>query len=235
MPENVIIPRLSLDLLYNVYTGKTPIRAISDLAIKYHLNFLLGEGTIYELGASSDYYKKFVPPKQKYQITDLSPHSPMPVDMTAMPFADNSVDAFFSAFALEHVKDYQKAIAEMKRTLKPGGRLLLVVPFLYYYHGAPSDYVRFTGSYLNELFVDMKIYAMHPLGTRGLCIAEFFDERSFTPVDSSRLARFFYKILTMLLVAGYSIRPKQMPGFASAYLMLAEKTGERPCSESKPE
>jgi ubiquinone/menaquinone biosynthesis C-methylase UbiE len=52
------------------------------------------------------------------------------------------VDAFFTAFALEHIRNYRKAFSEMERALKPGGRMLIVVPFLYYYHGAPDDYVR---------------------------------------------------------------------------------------------
>ena len=226
-------PRLSFHHLFPMLKNKeTPIRSLANVAIKYYIKYLLGEGTIYELSAPTDYHQKnFVPPEQKYQITDYNPLSPMPADMTAMPFADSSVDAFFSAFVLEHVKDYQKAISEMKRSLKPGGRLMLVVPFIFYYHGAPSDYVRFTDSYLRELFADMKICVTVPLGTRGLCIAEFFDERFYTPTNSSRLAKFLFKILSMLLVAGYIIRPKQMSGFASAYLILAEKSEGSICSE----
>ena len=219
-----IVPKLSFSCPFAMFMGRaTAIRSISDIAIKYYMKFLLGPGTIYELGAPTEYYKNFAPQDQKYQITDYNQNSPMPVDMTAMHFADNSIDAFFSAFALEHVKDYQKAISEIKRTLKPGGRILLVVPFLYYYHGAPCDYVRFTGVYLNELFSDMKIHANVPIGTRGLCIAEFLHECSFTPASSSKFMRFAYKLLSMLLVIKYIIKPKLMPGFAAAHLILAEK------------
>lgn len=201
----------------------TPIRAISDSAIKYYIKFLLGSGTIYELGAPTDYYKKFVHLEQSYVITDYGSNTSLDVDMTDMPFEDNSIDAFFSAFALEHVKDYKKAISEIKRTLKKEGRLMLVVPFLYYYHGAPSDYIRFTDSYLKELFGDMKIYAVVPLGNRDLCIAEFFDERSFTPGKHRGIKKFFYRMISACFVIKYMLSPHQNPGFASAYLLFAEK------------
>lgn len=221
---NPLFPKLSFRYLYDfIHYGATPIRAVSDIAIRYYMKFLLGEGTIYELGAPSEYYKKFVPQGQKYQITDYNSTASMNVDMTNMPFGNETIDAFFSAFALEHVQNYKKAISEIKRTLKSNGRVMLVVPFLYYYHGAPSDYVRFTDSYLRELFHDMKIHALIPLGNRGLCIAEFFDERSFTPGVHSGFKKIFYRMISACCILSYIIRPHQNSGFASAYLLLAEK------------
>lgn len=202
---------------------ETPIREISNIAIKKYIKFLHCRGTIFELGAPSDYYKQYVPIDQDYVITDNCASASFRVDMTNMPFQDNSVDAFFSAFALEHVKDYHKAILEIKRTLKPGGRLLLVVPFLYYYHAAPSDYVRFTSSYLEELFSDMLIHRLIPLGNRSLCIAEYLHEKCFTPVCSNKFKFILYRTIAALLVLKNIVFPKSQPGFAAANLILVEK------------
>ncbi len=216
--------KISFEYIFRLLQDKeTPIREISDIAIREYICYLLGQGVIYELGAPNDYYKKFVPPEQKYEITDYSSNASFCVDMTQMPFPDNSVDAFFSAYALEHVKDYQRAISEIKRTLKPGGRLLLVVPFLYYFHAAPSDYVRFTSSYLEELFRDMKIHCNIPLGNRSLCIAEFLHEKCFTPVSQGWIKRLFYRFVAALFVFKHIINPKIQPGFAAANLILVEK------------
>jgi len=43
-----------------------------------------------------------------------------------MPFPDNSFDTVINTMALSGYPDGNKAVAEMKRVLKPGGRLLLV-------------------------------------------------------------------------------------------------------------
>ncbi|MEW6716614.1 MAG: methyltransferase domain-containing protein [Chloroflexota bacterium] len=46
----------------------------------------------------------------------------------ALPFPDNSFDVILSHEVIEHVQDDRKAIAEMIRTLRPGGRLVLFCP-----------------------------------------------------------------------------------------------------------
>ncbi|MBK5292066.1 MAG: class I SAM-dependent methyltransferase [Acidobacteriia bacterium] len=44
---------------------------------------------------------------------------------TAMPFADNSFDAIWSIWVVEHIPEPERALMEMRRVLKPGGILLL--------------------------------------------------------------------------------------------------------------
>jgi len=44
----------------------------------------------------------------------------------ALPFPDDSFDAVTIAFGLRNVTDKQKALAEMQRLLKPGGRALIL-------------------------------------------------------------------------------------------------------------
>ena len=45
----------------------------------------------------------------------------------AMPFADASFDIVTSLNSLDHVDDLDRTIAEVKRVLRPGGHLVLVV------------------------------------------------------------------------------------------------------------
>jgi ubiquinone/menaquinone biosynthesis C-methylase UbiE len=94
--------------------------------------------------------------KVTYQILDPVPdYSPDIVgDIHALPLKDNSVDAVVCIAVLEHVEDPKKAMSEMYRVLKPGGKLFLYVPFLYYYHaevGYYKDYWRFTKDALELL------------------------------------------------------------------------------------
>ncbi len=50
-------------------------------------------------------------------------------DATALSFPDASLDAAISLDVLEHVPDYEKALREFARVLRPDAPLLLTVPF----------------------------------------------------------------------------------------------------------
>jgi SAM-dependent methyltransferase len=50
------------------------------------------------------------------------------LDVTALPFDDESVDVVVCNHVLEHVPDDRKAMREIRRTLRPGGWALLLVP-----------------------------------------------------------------------------------------------------------
>ncbi|MBL9137235.1 MAG: methyltransferase domain-containing protein [Verrucomicrobiales bacterium] len=59
----------------------------------------------------------------------LTPEGIRNEDITRLTFRDSSLDCIFSLDVLEHVPQYQAALSEFARCLKPGGRLLLTVPF----------------------------------------------------------------------------------------------------------
>lgn len=46
-------------------------------------------------------------------------------DATRLPFADGSFDAVTISFALRNVREYPKALAEMLRVTRPGGRIVV--------------------------------------------------------------------------------------------------------------
>lgn len=58
--------------------------------------------------------------------------------------ADSSFDTILSSSVLEHIWKHDVVWREMARTLKPGGHLILTVPFVYALHEAPHDYFRWT-------------------------------------------------------------------------------------------
>lgn len=65
-------------------------------------------------------------------------------DASALPVATASVDAVVCLEVLEHLRRPRAALEEMARVLKPGGTLLLSMPFLYPVHDAPFDFQRLT-------------------------------------------------------------------------------------------
>lgn len=85
------------------------------------------------------------------------------LDMTAYPnvhvlgdlqnlcFKPSSVDGIVCLGVLEHVPDIERAWNEMSRVVRPGGHLMLMMPFMLGYHGAPHDYWRLTQAGIERL------------------------------------------------------------------------------------
>lgn len=73
-------------------------------------------------------------------------------DAHSIPFADNTFDTIICVAVLEHVYDPERVVAEMIRVLKPNGRLYAEVPFIFFFHGYPSDYRRYTLEGMRRLF-----------------------------------------------------------------------------------
>lgn len=76
---------------------------------------------------------------------DKGPH--VVADAAHLPFAETCFDVVICAELLEHVQDPPQVLAEAQRVLRPGGVLLITVPFLYRVHGDPCDFGRYTEHY----------------------------------------------------------------------------------------
>ena len=66
-----------------------------------------------------------------HHATDLHPKADSGIrrmDMTKMPYPDNSIDLVYHQHVLEHIRDDQKAINEIYRVLVPGGRTVFSLP-----------------------------------------------------------------------------------------------------------
>jgi malonyl-CoA O-methyltransferase len=55
-----------------------------------------------------------------------APIAPVSATMTALPFRDFAFDAVYATESLEHAVDIERAVSEMCRVLKPGGRLVII-------------------------------------------------------------------------------------------------------------
>jgi len=72
-------------------------------------------------------------------------------DAERLPFSSNVFQRVECDAVLEHVRNPESAVREMRRVLAPGGYLHLVTPFCHPFHEYPKDFRRFTIDGLKEL------------------------------------------------------------------------------------
>lgn len=75
----------------------------------------------------------------------------------SLPFKDNCFDGALSLAVLEHVDDPFLCAKELIRVVKPGGRILVIVPFLQAEHGYPSHFFNCTRFGLRKLFSSARL------------------------------------------------------------------------------
>jgi SAM-dependent methyltransferase len=104
-------------------------------------------------------------------------------DLRALPFHEECFDGCLNIVTLEHVCEPTRALVEMARVLRSGGRLLLIVPQEWEMHQTPHDYFRFTRHGVRYLlegagFTDIEIQPVggffRLLGRRLLNGLQFF-------------------------------------------------------------
>jgi SAM-dependent methyltransferase len=72
-------------------------------------------------------------------------HLDVAADLSAeLPFVSHSFDTLILSDVLEHIPRPRVLLTEMRRVLRPGGLVLMSVPFMYGIHEAPHDHFRYT-------------------------------------------------------------------------------------------
>jgi 2-polyprenyl-3-methyl-5-hydroxy-6-metoxy-1,4-benzoquinol methylase len=81
-----------------------------------------------------------------------NPHADLHGSIDAIPVEDASFDVVLCLQVLEHVPDPAAAVRELRRVVKPGGRVLLSTHGVYPFHPNPNDFWRWTHDGLAHLF-----------------------------------------------------------------------------------
>jgi SAM-dependent methyltransferase len=117
-------------------------------------------------------------------------------DLQALPFSAGTFDAVLNVVTLEHVREPACVLAELARALKPGGRLLLIVPHEWEEHQQPHDYYRYTR-----------------YGARYLLERAGFDEITIEPVGG------YFRLLSRRLLNGLQFFPGPLMLLAALFLV----------------
>lgn len=73
-------------------------------------------------------------------------------DLSAIPVEDARYDAVIFTQVMEHLPEPLTVLRELRRVLKPGGRVLATMPLWYEEHEQPYDFYRYTQFGLRYLF-----------------------------------------------------------------------------------
>lgn len=124
--------------------------------LKAHAGAL--RGLILDIGCGTKPYRNLFPGNEYLGIevaresrfgSDREPDAYY--DGKHLPIPDQSVESVLCSQVLEHVFEPAEFLAEIHRVLKPGGRLLLTVPFVWDEHEQPFDYARYSSFGLRHL------------------------------------------------------------------------------------
>ncbi len=119
----------------------------------------LYKGNLYDLGAGESPYKEyFLSHAKSYVAVDWSDsvhqtNCDMAADLNhPLPIATEIADTVIALSVLEHLREPQMMLCESFRILKPGGYLILQVPWQWRLHETPHDYFRYTPYGLRYIF-----------------------------------------------------------------------------------
>jgi SAM-dependent methyltransferase len=110
------------------------------------------EGRILDIGCSDQRIRQFLNKGSNYigmdyyQTATLWYKSQPDVygDAQTIPFCNQSIDTVILLDVLEHLPYPEKCISEINRVLRPHGKFIIQVPFIYPIHDAPLDFQRWT-------------------------------------------------------------------------------------------
>ena len=136
-------------------------------------------GNLLDVGCGNKPYESLFEDKlNSYIGCDVIQRSDNKVDVickaTQLDFQDRRFDTVFSTQVMEHVDNSDVMMGECNRVLKPGGFLILSVPFCWELHEEPYDFFRFTKYGLQELCTrnNFEVVEIMPNGGKWAAISQ---------------------------------------------------------------
>lgn len=152
-------------------------------------------GSVLDVGCGERPYRHLLSPDASYTGIDVPESSDFGMarnpeivlfDGATIPFAAETYDAILCTEVLEHCPEPAQLIAEMERVLRPGGTLVMTVPFAARIHHSPHDYTRFTPYALERMLGAFTGVSIVPRGNEVATIANKLLVLTLSLAGSSR-------------------------------------------------
>ncbi len=164
---------------------------------------------ILDVGGGTSHYKYiFEPSCYKYIPLDISQKPNLEIIGAAqkLPIKPSIFDIVLCVEVLEHIYETYDVLGELNRILKPGGYLVLAVPFIIGYHDA-IDFYRFTEDALNRLLIEsgFKIIKINKRGGIFSCLAGIIFQLPTQVFKSRKLSIFLTMFIIPLMYIFYAL------------------------------
>jgi len=108
------------------------------------------------------------------------------VENLLQEFGKESFDIVLSTCTLEHIRDWKKAVSNIKNICKPNGIILIIVPSDWPFHVYPYDFWRYKKEDIQDIFSDCDILLLdEDLHTPSLVYGKMRKPSEFTEKDLS--------------------------------------------------
>lgn len=131
----------------------TPWRRANWQFMQKQVNLLSPDAMILDVGAGRGDFADILEGRHSLAV-DVIPFPEVDIicDLTrCIPFRESSMDAVVLMNVLEHVYDTKGLLKSIHKLLKPGGKLILTIPFLLKVHFSPYDFYRYTHHSLERI------------------------------------------------------------------------------------
>jgi len=154
-------------------------------------------------------------------------------DGNTLPFADDTFDSIFSSEVFEHVFNLPQIIDELHRVLKPGGKMLLTVPFVWDEHEIPYDFARYTSFGLKHILQEKGFIVVQEKKTTNYVStiwqmwAAYVYQHLFPKQKAVRIALtpLFITPITLCGLLFSAILPRNMNFFHNNVMVVQKPTG----------
>jgi hypothetical protein len=149
------------------------------------------DGQILDLGGIRDAdYHKLIKGQHSIKVVNIDDEARADFSFNLenkFPIKNDSYNNIICLNVLEHIFNYQNVVDESFRTLKSGGEIINVTPFLLNIHECPNDYWRYTKQSLQKIFekAGFKEIEISEIGT-GLFGAIYQLKFGFLKIDIIR-------------------------------------------------
>lgn len=161
------------------------------------------KGNFLDLGCGNKPYQSLYMPLTVSQVgCDVVQSDQNSVDVlcpaTDLKFDNSQFDTVLCTQVLEHVFEHDKLMSEAFRVLKPGGHLILTVPFAWELHEEPYDFFRYTRHALKQLFeqTGFEIDYIKPNGGKWAAIYQLRNNMMYSSFRKRKT--FFNKVKKIL-------------------------------------
>jgi len=148
------------------------------------------------------------------------------VDLNAegpLPFPDAHFDSIVASDMIVHITRPHVFLAELNRVLKPGGKVVITAPFVYWMGEYPHEYMHFSEFALKHLATEAGFETLH-LEAYGGHADVFMDAiNKFMPLGFAN--KLYWAFARIVLATGWPQRNRARTkgAFAQGYTMVVRK------------